>query len=126
MGDISANISRYEVACECGCGSDSIDHETVMVVQGVCDHFAAVMGLGKVILNIKSGHRCDGHNFQVGGGYKSQHLKARAMDISIRYVNPIDIHDYLLLHYPNKYGIGNYDTFTHIDTRTGKPARWNG
>ena len=32
MGNLSKNISRHEVSCRCGCGSDSIDTETVGMI----------------------------------------------------------------------------------------------
>ena len=40
MGDLTANISRYEIECKCGdCGFDTIDYQTVMIWQDVCDYF---------------------------------------------------------------------------------------
>ena len=34
MGDLTKNISRYEIACKCGCGFDTIDIEVVRMCDG--------------------------------------------------------------------------------------------
>ena len=124
MGDVSKNINRHEVACRCGCGFDTLDANTTEVVQAACDHFAEMLGVDKVVLDISSGARCEKHNRAEGGGHRSQHLRGRALDINIRGVSPIEIHAYLLTKYPDQYGIGRYPNFIHIDTRSGAAARW--
>jgi len=103
-----------------------MDYQTIMAVQGVCDHFAHKLDRDRVILKIHSAHRCEGHNFQVGGALNSQHLQARAIDFSIRDVKPQQIYDFLILKYVNRYGMGLYKTFVHLDTRSGTVARWEG
>ncbi|MBR3569238.1 MAG: hypothetical protein IKN96_00345 [Oscillibacter sp.] len=45
------------------------------------------------------------------------------MNISVKGVPPEKVYAYLTGKYPNKYGIGKYQTFTHIDVRPSK-ARW--
>lgn len=124
MGDLTKNISRHEIACQCGCGEDTIDFETVTVVQETCDHFAEKLGVDKVVLLITSGSRCDAHNKAEGGAKESQHPKNRAIDFKIIGVKPADVYDYLDKKYPNKYGIGRYNSFTHVDTRSTGKARW--
>jgi len=130
MGDLRKNTSRYEVACHCGCGLDSMDSETLDVVQDVCDHFAFEKDIDRVILNVTSGARCLEHNNKpvsqggAGSSSGSQHPKCRAMDIQIHDVAIKDIHTYLVDKYQGKHGIGLYKTFIHIDTRTNGPARW--
>ena len=121
---LSKNIWRYEVACQCGCGFDTIDTETIGVVQECCDYFANHLDINRVYLTITSGARCSSHNEKVGGSKNSQHLYARAIDFRIRGISPEDVLKYLLNKYPDLYGIGDYGTFTHLDTRTGSPARW--
>ncbi len=51
-------------------------------------------------------------------------MKSRAMDISIKGVHAKDIYRYFRQNYANRYGFGNYPTFTHVDSRTNGPARW--
>lgn len=125
MGDLTANISRHELACKCGCGLDSMDCETVCVVQDLCDFFTIMKGK-KVVLSITSAARCFEYNRSpaVGSNDNSQHPRCRAMDIKILEISPDKVYDYLVKKYPDKYGFGKYDTFTHVDTRTNGPARW--
>jgi uncharacterized protein YcbK (DUF882 family) len=126
MGDLSKNISRYEVACKCGCGFDTIDAETVAAVQAVCDGFARQRGLDRVVLNINSAARCQLYNRKVGSNDRSQHVKGRAIDFTISGVKPADVYAALVAAFPDRYGIGSYEGFTHLDTRGGPAARWGG
>lgn len=124
MGDLTKNISRHEVACHCGCGLNTIDHEVVQIVQEVADHFASTRGIERSVVIITSGARCTRHNKKVGGKLKSLHPKCRAIDFIIKGVSPLDVAAYLKGKYPSKYGIGEYKHFTHIDTKSGKARRW--
>jgi uncharacterized protein YcbK (DUF882 family) len=127
---LTKNISRYELACSCGCGFDSMDWETIKVVQSTCDHFAEKMGIDKVVLRINSAARCYEYNRLPvseggpGSNDASQHPKARAIDFTIDGVKPADAHAFMASKYPDRYGLGRYETFTHLDTRTGPAARW--
>ena len=124
MGDLTKNISRHELKCKCGnCDFQSMDFETINVVQEACDHFAKKLGVDKVRLDINSAHRCFVHNTAIGSSNLSQHPRGNAMDIKISQVSPKDLYLYLDAKYPDKYGIGMYSSFTHIDTRS-KKARW--
>ena len=123
MGDLSKNLSRSEVACKCGCGRDTIDYETVEAFQECCDHFKFTMGMRRVVANIHSGFRCVEHNDKEGGGLNSQHLQGKALDFDIEDIKPSAVYSYLSRKYPDKYGIGYYKTFTHLDSRDCK-ARW--
>ena len=78
----------------------------------------------KVTLN--SGCRCRAHNAAVGGSERSQHVYCRAGDFEVEGVRQAEVQAYLQLKYPDRFGIGCYETFTHLDTRTNGPARWNG
>lgn len=117
MGDISPNFSRREFACHCGCGFDAVDTELIEVLEGVRQHFSASM-------KITSGCRCYKHNAKVGGSPKSQHVFAKAADISVAGIRPADVAAYLEKNYPSKYGIGRYNGWVHIDVRAQK-ARWD-
>lgn len=113
----SPYFRRVEFACSCGCGFDTVDTETLAVLEDVRTHFNA-----PVI--VTSGCRCPAYNARVGGAANSQHTLGRAADIQVRGVAPARVQEYLLKHYPGRYGIGRYVTFTHVDTRTDGPARW--
>lgn len=116
MEKLSANFSREEFACKCGCGFDHISLELVEVLQDVRNHF------GKPI-KVTSACRCEEHNYRVGGAKKSKHLLGIAADIVVKGVSPDEVVGYLTETYPTRYGVGKYNSFTHIDVRD-KKARW--
>jgi len=126
VGDLTKNISRSELACKCGCGSDSMDLETITVVQHCCDHFAHKLKIDKVVLRITSAHRCFEYNRKVGSNDNSQHPQARAIDFTIDDIEPTGVYDFLTARYPDKHGFGLYKDlgFVHADTKSGKPRRW--
>lgn len=118
MTRISPDFQRHEFACRCGCGFDTIDARTLEIVQAVRDHFG-------VPVTINSGCRCSSHNREIGGATHSQHLVGRAADIVVDGVAPDTVHTWIESHFPAA-SLGRYATFTHVDTRTDGPARWNG
>lgn len=116
MGDISEHFNRSEFACHCGCGGDTIDAETLAIVERVRAHFGA-----PVVIN--SGYRCNTHNAAIGGAKASQHLLGRAADIAVHGVAPSEV--YAWLDADHEGGLGSYNSFTHVDSRDGR-ARWSG
>jgi len=116
MGDISPFFDRSEFACRCGCGFDTVDAVTLKVLEHIRTHFDSP-------ITVTSGCRCESYNKKVGGKKNSQHLKGRAADIQVKGHSPIAVSEYAEYLMPNTGGVGRYNTFTHIDTRTGK-ARW--
>lgn len=71
---------------------------------------------GKAVI-INSGYRTPAHNKKVGGASGSQHLYGKAADIVVRGVKPSNVYnaaDKLF------NGVGKYNTFTHVDTRSYK------
>lgn len=118
----SKHFKREEFACKgqkkgiCECNFDTVDAETLEVLEQIRFHFDKPV-------TIYSGCRCKEYNKHVGGSKQSQHMKGRAVDIGVKDVSPEKVHEYLIGKYPDKYGIGKYRTFVHIDTRNYK-ARW--
>ncbi len=108
-------FGREEFACTCGCGFDTVDAELLMVIQ-------MLRFMVNEPITITSGCRCKEHNTKIGGK-NSQHLLGRAVDIVVKGLHPHEVYRVLNDQYPQQYGIGKYDTFTHIDTR-GTKARW--
>lgn len=118
MGDLSQHFSRKEFACKCGCGFDTVDVDTLKLLEEIRKFFMAPV-------TINSACRCYDHNKKVGGSKRSQHLMGRAADITIKGVTPMAVSQLAETLLMGNGGIGTYNTFTHIDTRTDK-ARWAG
>ena len=116
MGDISKNFSRSEFACKCGCGFATVDVELIEVLERIRQEF-------KKPITINSGCRCEAHNKSIGGADGSKHKLGIAADIVISGYSPFAIYQTLNKIYSDKYGIGKYKTFTHIDVRPNK-SRW--
>lgn len=116
VGDLTANFSRSEFACKCGCGFDEMDLHLVADLQQLRDHFDKPV-------SVTSGCRCLAHNKSVGGAQNSQHLYGLAADIVVADVPPSDVADYAdeVL---EMRGVGRYRGWTHVDRRTGPKARW--
>ena len=118
MGDLSNNFSRHEFFCKCKCGFSTVDVELLKVLEIVRDHF-------KSSVTINSACRCKKHNKEVGGSQNSKHRLGIAADIAVKGIRAYDVYLFIDGFAPDKYGIGFYETFTHIDVRKTK-ARWRG
>lgn len=94
-------------------------HETMNMLQAVRDEEQRPLVLTSM-------YRTRKENTRVGGGSKSQHLIGRASDIVVADRNAAEFEALLRKH--GATGIGRYAKrgFIHADTRTGRPATWNG
>lgn len=111
--ELEANFSAYEFSCKgkgC-CDTILVDEKLVNYLQKIRDRFAAPV-------KITSGFRCEKHNAAVGGTDGSYHKKGRAADITVSGVKPLEVARYA--ESIGVKGIGLYDSFVHIDTRTTK------
>ena len=116
---LSPFFSRSEFKCKCDnpqCNFDTVDSETLMVITAVRERFNEPV-------TINSACRCYEHNKAVGGASRSYHLQGRACDIVVKNVTPQEVFEYLDMTWPNQYGFGLYETFVHVDTRTGNKWR---
>jgi uncharacterized protein YcbK (DUF882 family) len=113
---ISENFQRSEFECRCGCGFATVDVELIEILERLREYY------GKPI-SINSGCRCKIYNKSIGGASQSRHMEGIAADINIKGVEPSEVQSKLKQWYPNQYGIGCYNTFTHVDSRA-KKARW--
>ncbi len=116
MSQLSKHFNRVEFACKCGCGQDTVDVALLPTLERVRVHFGSPT-------TIHSGNRCETYNSKVGGAKNSQHKKGRAADISVKGVPPAKVFAYLDASHPG--GLGEYSTFTHVDSREQR-ARWSG
>lgn len=120
MGDLSTHFDRNEFRCKDGCGRDTIDYDTLKVVEDIRNYF-------KKPVTINSAFRCAEHNAEIGGSAGSQHLVGRACDIVVEGISPDQVANYAENGpLEGRGGVGRYSTFTHVDTRTDGPARWYG
>ena len=115
---LSKHFTREEFACKCGCGFSAVDAELLSVLLGVREHYDAPV-------TITSGCRCEEHNARVGGAKASKHRIGIAADIQVAGAQPEDVTAHLNRVYPDKYGIGQYAKWVHIDVRD-RAARWIG
>lgn len=115
---LSANFRVREFACSDGSDPVFIAPELVEVLQKIRDHF-------KQPVTINSAYRTPGKNKAVGGAAYSQHLYGTAADIQVKGIAPKDVYAFAETLLPNKGGIGQYPTFTHVDVRATK-SRWKG
>lgn len=85
---------------------------------------------GGVPVKILSGYRSPMHNAAIGGAKASQHMEGRAADVTIKGMEPAEVHAmFLRLHEEGKIrlgGLGRYPHFTHVDVRPGVLRRWQG
>lgn len=116
---LSTNFNSNEFDCKgasCGCTTTKISKQLITYLQLIRNHF------GKPI-TINSGYRCAKHNSAVGGAKASKHTLGQAADIVVSGVEPKEVAKYA--ESIGVKGIGLYDTFVHIDTRTAK-SFWYG
>jgi len=134
-GQLADHFYRDEFQCKCGCKFDTVDAE---LINGPLNFLRT----DNVRVTILSGCRCLEHNETVqleeNPDYvpyssKSTHMDGKAADITVErqqgkawvLVSPDEVATRLETRYPDRYGIGRYKTFTHIDVRSGGPARWD-
>lgn len=109
---LSDNFNVREFGCKCNnCNTVKIDTELVEYLQKIRTHFG-----NPIIIN--SGYRCSAHNKSVGGAKNSYHVKGQAADIVVKDIAPSEVAKYA--ESIGILGIGLYDNFVHIDTRTTK------
>ncbi len=112
---LSPNFKRSEFACKCGCGFDTVDSELIEALEEIRTYFGSP-------ITITSGCRCQEHNHKVGGNPNSQHKRGRAADFVVKGVSPSDVADYAEI--IGVSGVGRYEGWVHIDTKTGSVRRW--
>jgi uncharacterized protein YcbK (DUF882 family) len=108
---LSDNFKVREFACNDGSNTVLVDRKLVALLQDIRDHFGASV-------YINSAYRTSSYNRKVGGSTNSYHVKGMAADIWVKGVAPEEVAAYA--ESLGVKGIGLYDTFVHVDTRTSK------
>lgn len=93
-----------------------VSDELLDVLQDLRDHV-------KMPVNITSGFRSSVHNARVGGAKYSQHMYGFGVDLNVTGWSAKSVFEYLDATYSDKYGIGLYSNYVHIDVRPEK-VRW--
>ena len=80
-------------------------------------------------VRINSWYRDSSYNHRIGGVARSMHMTCGAADVVKAGFTPDEVADILEAHPDSDgFGIGRYETFTHIDIRgmieRDAPARW--
>lgn len=113
---LSKNFKVKEFKCKDGSDTILIDSKLIYFLQIIRDHFNK-----PVIIN--SAYRTQQYNTRVGGAKNSYHKLGRAADIHIDGIHPKEIAAYA--ESIGMLGIGEYPSFTHVDTRDNK-SFWYG
>lgn len=120
MGDLTANFSRAEFACKCGCGFDDINMDLVTRLQILRNELG-------VPIKIRSGCRCKAHNEAEGGKPNSEHLTGEGADLEClgsasRYQMKRAIYSRRLFN-----RIGNGEDFLHVGVSSTltNDVEWN-
>lgn len=114
--NLSKNFKVKEFACNDGSDKVIIDEKLVDILQKIRDHFG-------VPVTINSAYRTAEYNSKIGGVSNSQHTKGTAADIDVKGISPKQVAQYAEYLMPDMGGIGEYETFTHVDVR-GARSRW--
>lgn len=120
--NLDAKVSEHFKLREFKCNDNSrvvvLNDELVVVLETARRYFDKA-------IKINSGYRTVAYNSTLkNSSPKSQHTHGNAADIVVSGVKPIDVYNYFNKTYPDKYGVGIYNTFVHIDVRPTK-SRWD-
>ncbi len=123
---LSKNFKKSEFKCRDG---SEVPDELMDNLKDLVENLQIIRdAIGKPI-RIISGYRSPKYNRRIGGARKSQHMKAKAADMVIRGMKPVEVHRIVtgLIKEGKikKGGVGLYKYFVHYDVR-GFNARWKG
>ena len=114
---LSPHFRLREIASRDGADKVLVDEALVALLEAI----RAAAG-GAVTIN--SGYRSPEHNKAVGGVSHSQHVYGRAADIVVSGASPLLVGQIAEYYLDRQGGIGVYETFTHVDTRSVR-SRWD-
>ena len=115
---LTRNFKSTEFDCKgkgC-CSKTPLDIELIGYVQVIRNYFNKPT-------TVNSGYRCQKHNKSVGGAKNSRHTQGMAADLVVKGIKPKEVAKFAET--IGIKGIGLYDNFVHIDTRTTK-SFWQG
>ena len=123
---LSKNFKKSEFKCRDG---SEVPDELMGNLRDLVENLQIIRDtIGKPI-RIISGYRSPKYNRKIDGAKRSQHMKAKAADMVIKGMKPVEVHRIVtgLIKEGKikKGGVGLYKYFVHYDVR-GFNARWKG
>jgi uncharacterized protein YcbK (DUF882 family) len=112
--NLSKNFKISEFICKEGKNEVLFNMELINKLQQMRD-------IVKEPIYIASGYRSVNYNKACGGAAGSQHLYGKAADIKCKNASPFDLLQ--IAEQLNFGGIGIYNTWLHVDVRSGH-SRW--
>ena len=123
---LSKNFKKSEFKCRDGA---IVPDELMDNLKELVENLQVVRDTIDKPVHVISGYRTPKYNRRIGGARRSQHMKAKAADIVIRGMKPVEVHKVVLQIIKEekikKGGVGLYKYFVHYDVR-GFNARWKG
>ena len=124
---ITKNFSLYEFRCR-DKQQTAVPEELIANTVELAYNLQHLRDCLEEPISINSSYRTLEHNDSVGGSITSQHLVAKAADVVVKNLEPIDVAETIKFLIRNgimkEGGVGIYDTFVHYDIR-GTKARWD-
>lgn len=121
---LTDNFNREEFDCKDG---TPVPDKLLGNVQELAENLQVLRDYLDEPVHVNSGYRTESYNKKVGGKAKSQHLLAKAADITVKSKSPrqlASIIEKLITQGKLKFGgVGIYPGFVHVDIRKNK-ARW--
>lgn len=121
---LEKNFKLSEFACRDG---SEVPEECMHNVIELCKNLQILRDHLKRPIVVISGYRSLSYNTSIGSKPTSQHRLAKAADIVVPGLTPLEVRDTILelirLGRMKQGGVGLYQTFTHYDVR-GRAARW--
>jgi len=126
MGKLEKNFNLSEFRCRDG---SEVPEELMDNVRELAKNLQILRDHLGIPIRVISGYRSPSYNRKIGGARRSQHMLAKAADIIVSGMEPLEVKKAIVnLIKEGKMksgGIGLYRTFTHYDVR-GRNARWHG
>lgn len=121
---LTQNFNLIEFACRDG---SQVPENLICNVQKLAENLQVLRDYVGEPVRLNSGYRTPSYNKKIGGAPQSQHLLAKAADITVKSKTPKQIKAIIekLIKDGKMHngGIGLYAGFVHYDVRD-KPARW--
>lgn len=121
---LTKNFDLSEFACKDGTQVPSVLWDNV---QLLADNLQVLRDFLNEPVRLNSGYRTPKYNAKIGGARNSQHLLAKAADITVKTKTPKQlaaiIEKLIAANKMKQGGLGVYPGFIHYDVR-GTKARW--